>query len=153
MSTRNLLIASLLGGALSLLLVNTPVVNLVNCLLCVGFWGPAILAVWVYKRLTGSVTLGQAVAIGALSGVWAGVIGFLLSFAGLAGAEGVLNSLRPLLPPDSLPNLEEEAPAWAGTLITLAGVLVDIALGALGGLIGGALFKARPLTAAGPGNA
>jgi hypothetical protein len=147
MNTRNLLIASLLGGGLSLLLVNTPVVNLVNCLLCVGFWGPAILAVWVYKRLTGSVTLGQAVAIGALAGVWAGVIGFFLSFAGLAGAEGLLNSLRPLLPADSLPNLEQQAPAGAGMLITLVGVLVDIALGALGGLIGGSLFKPKPATA------
>jgi hypothetical protein len=74
-NTRNLLLASLIGGAVSLILTNVPVINLVNCLLCAGFWAGPLFAVWIYKRQTGSVTLGQGVAIGALAGVWSGVIG------------------------------------------------------------------------------
>ncbi|MCJ7796332.1 MAG: hypothetical protein MUQ56_06140, partial [Thermoleophilia bacterium] len=64
MNTKNLLIASLVGGVAITLLANVPILNFINCLLCAGFWAGAILAVWLYKRQTGTVTLGQAVAVG-----------------------------------------------------------------------------------------
>ena len=75
MNTKNLIIASLIGGLISIILSNVPIINLVNCLLCAGFWLGPLFAVWFYKRQTGTVTLGQGAAIGALAGVWAGVFG------------------------------------------------------------------------------
>jgi hypothetical protein len=146
MNTKNLLIASLVGGLVSTVLSNVPILNLVNCLLCAGFWGGAILAVWLYKRLAGSVTLGQGTAVGTLAGVWAGAIGFALSLVGLAGAEALMNSYAQFLPAEA--GME---PALAGpmsVLFNLMGVLTNIAFGAIGGLIGGAIFKTR--TAAPP---
>jgi hypothetical protein len=137
MNAKNLIIASLAGAAVSLVLANVPILNLVNCLLCVGFWGSALFAVWLYHRMTGSVTLGQAVAIGTLAGFWAGLFGFLLSFVGLAGAGALLNSYKTFLPADT----SIQMPAASGIPFTLAGVCVDLVFGSIGGLIGGLIFR------------
>ena len=101
MNTKNLLISSLVGGLVITVLANVPILNFINCLLCAGFWGGAVLAVWLYRRQSGSMTLGQAVGVGALSGLFAGVIGFLLSFTGLTGAQALLDSYAQFAPPDA----------------------------------------------------
>jgi hypothetical protein len=137
MNAKNLIIASLAGAVISLLLANMPVLSLVNCLLCVGFWGSAVFAVWLYQRMTGSVTLGQAVTIGTLAGVWAGLFGFLLSFVGVAGAAALVNSYKSVLPSSAGITMPPES----GLPFTLAGVCVDIVFGAIGGLIGGLIFR------------
>jgi hypothetical protein len=139
--TRNLLLASLIGGAVSLILTNVPVINLVNCLLCAGFWAGPLFAVWIYKRQTGSVTLGQGVAIGALAGVWSGVIGLLLSLVNLAGIQAVMDSLAVLAPEGT--DLGESLGTVESTLLNLGGVAFEIGIGAVGGLIGGALFRTK----------
>jgi hypothetical protein len=139
MNIKNLIIASLIGGVVSLIAVNVPFLNLVNCLLCIGFWGSAVLAVWIYQRMTGSVTLGQAVVIGMATGLWAGVIGFGLSFIGLAGGAALANSFKMVAPAEA----KIDIPEGSGVIFNLCGVGVDIAFGAIGGLIGGALFRPR----------
>ena len=101
MNTKNLWIASLSGAVLTTLVSNLPFIGFVNCLLCGGFWGSAIFAVWLYRRLSGAVTIRQGVKIGLLTGLLAGLLGFGLSFAGLAGAQGFLNSAQSLLPADA----------------------------------------------------
>ena len=141
MNTKNLLIASLIGGVISIALSNIPIISLVNCLLCAGFWGGALFAVWFYKRQTGSVTLGQGVIIGTLAGVWAGILGFILSLIGWAGIGPMMDSLARVLPPDAQVDLPK--PGLESTLFNLAGVVVDIVFGAIGGLIGGLIFKTK----------
>ena len=142
MNTRNLLIASLVGGVASTILSNVPVLDLVNCLLCAGFWGGPLLAVWLYKRQTGTVSLGQAVAVGTVAGIWAGVFGFALSLAGLAGVAALMKSYAPFLPPEAGVGSVPSGPA--SVLINLVGVGVNILFGAIGGLIGGAIFRTKP---------
>jgi hypothetical protein len=122
-----------------------PIINLVNCLLCAGFWAGPLLAVWIYKRQTGSLTLGQGVAIGALAGVWSGLIGLLLSLVNLAGIQSVIESYA-LLVPQGL-DLGEPMGGVESTLLNLGGVAFEIVLGAIGGLIGGALFRTKPAVA------
>jgi hypothetical protein len=139
MNTKNLWIASLSAAALSLLVSNLPFIGFVNCLLCAGFWGSAIFAVWLYRRLSGTVTVNQGVKIGALSGLIAGVIGFGLSFLGLAGAQGFLNGAQDLLPADATQGMQD-IPAWGGMIFNLLGVIFNAGFGALGGWIGGAIF-------------
>jgi len=141
MNTKNLLIASLVGGLAITILANVPILNFVNCLLCAGFWGGAILAVWLYKRQTGSITLGQATAVGTLAGVFAGLIGFLLSFTGLTGAQALLDSYAQFAPADAA---AMEPLAGVGAIaFNFLGLLTNIVFGAIGGLIGGAIFKTR----------
>ena len=87
MNTKNLLIASLAGGLISIVLVNTPFVNLINLLLCAGFWIGPIFAVWLYRRLGGALMLREAVITGLLAAAWHALFGLLLSPLGLAGPE------------------------------------------------------------------
>ena len=142
MNSKNLLTASLVGGLVSTILSNVPIINLVNCLLCAGFWAGPLLAVWMYKRQGGALSLAQGIGIGALAGVWAGLFGFLLSFVGLAGAGALMQSYAKFLPPDA--GVQEPLVGPASILFNLIGVGVNIMFGAIGGLIGGAMFRSKP---------
>ncbi len=139
MNTKNLWIASLSGATLSLLLANLPFIGFVNCLLCSGFWGSAIFAVWLYRRLGSMVSIRQGVKVGALSGLIAGLLGFALSFIGLAGAQGFLNNAQQFLPADATQGIED-IPAWGAYTFNFLGVLLEVGFGALGGWIGAVIF-------------
>lgn len=147
MNTKNLLIASLTGGLISLVLVNTPFVNLINLLICAGFWIGPIVAVWLYRRLGGTLTLSQAILTGILAGVWHALFGLLLSPLGLAGAGGLLNEVRPFMAAPDFSNLENALTGVGGVLFSLVAVAIDVGFGLLGGLIGGAVFGPRRTTA------
>ena len=147
MNTRSLWIASLSGAVLTTLVSNLPYIGLVNCLVCAGFWGSAIFAVWLYRRLSGTPTVRQSLIIGGLTGLLSGVLGFALSFAGLAGLQGLLNSTAPLLPPDAIQGASD-IPAWGAIVFNLMGVVFNIVFGTLGGWIAGTIFNRKPGTAA-----
>jgi hypothetical protein len=147
MNTKYLLAASLVGGLISTVLVNTPYVNLINLLACTGFWVGPLVAVWLYRRLVGTPTLGQAVVIGLMAGAWHGLLGVVLSPLGLAGAGGLLNQLRPFMSAQDWPGLEPALTGVGGLIFNLVGVAFDLAFGLIGGLIGGAIFRARRITA------
>jgi hypothetical protein len=143
MNTKHLVIASLTGGLISTVLVNTPFVNWLNLLLCAGFWIGPVVAVWLYRRQDGTVNFSQAMLIGMLAGVWHGLIGVLLSPLGLAGAGGVLNGLQQILPAQDLPDVLPALTGIGGLLFNMVGVAIDLAFGFIGGLIGGAIFGVR----------
>lgn len=145
MNTKHLLAASAAGGLVSAVLVNTPFVNLVNVLVCAGFWLGPVAAVWLYRRLAGPLTMRQAINVGLLAGVWHGVFGLLLSPLGLAGAGGLLSGLRPFLSAQDLPELESSLTGLGGLVFNLFGVVVDMVFGLIGGAAGGAIFRgSRP---------
>ncbi len=147
MNTKHLLTASLAGGLISIVLANAPYLNLINVLLCAGFWIGPIVAVWLYRRLDGTLTLRQAIVTGILAGAWHGLFGLLLSPLSLAGAGSLLNELRPLVSAQDWPNVETSLTGVGGMLFNLFGVAIDIVFGFLGGLIGNAIFGARRATA------
>ena len=117
MNTKNLIVSSLIGGAVIAAISNIPVINLINCLLCIGYWGGAILAVWLYKFVVGLVSL--------------------------AGIGAALSAVEQVLPPDSL-GLESGFIESMALLINVLMIFLAIFLGALGGLIGGAIFQTKP---------
>lgn len=147
MNTKHLVVASLVGGLISLVLVNTPFVNLINLLVCGGFWAGPIFAVWLYQRMSGTLTFRDAVITGVLAGVWHGLFGLLLSPLGLAGAGGLLQGVRPFMSGQDLANLETSLTGAGGMLFNLVGVMIDFVFGFIGGLIGGAIFGPRRATA------
>src|SRR5512142_2176298 len=102
MNTKKLWIAALVAAVVTTAVSNLPLVEFVNCLLFAGFWGSAVFGVWLYRRLTGTVTITQAVVVGLLTGICAGAMGLGLSFANLAGAQGILTRLTLVLPPESM---------------------------------------------------
>jgi hypothetical protein len=139
MNTKKLWIAALTAAVVTTAVSNLPLLEFVNCLLFAGFWGSAIFGVWLYRRLTGSVTLKQAVMIGALTGLCAGIMGFTLSFVNLAGAQGMLTRLSLVLPPESMQNAQD-IPASSILGFNLVGVLFNVIFGTMGGWIGGAIL-------------
>ncbi len=140
MNKRNLWIAVLSGGVLTTLVSNLPLVDLVNFLCFAGFWGSAIFAVWLYRRLSGSLTIGEGLRLGALIGLCAGGLGFALSFLGLAGFQGTVNELAQILPAEDMQAIQN-VPAWGILVFNLVGVLFNVIFGTIGGWIGGALFR------------
>jgi hypothetical protein len=141
MNSKYFWIACLSGAVLTTLVSNLPVLGMVNCLLCAGFWGSALFAVWLYRRLSGALTVRQGVSIGALTGAFAGLFGFLLSFIGLAGAGGLFNAYGKILPADALQGMDSMVSTLGGIVFTLIGVLFNVIFGTIGGWIGGAIFK------------
>lgn len=144
MNTKNLLIASLIGAVVTTALANIPIINLLNCLLCLPFWGGPLLAAWYYKRQSGELTMNYAISVGALTGLFAGILGFLLSLVGMAGASGLANQLGQYFPADSVPPDFLTGPM--AFLFTFAGVLTNIVFGVIGGLIAGAVLKQKSPT-------
>lgn len=147
MNTKHLLVASLVGGLISIALVNTPFVNLINLLICAGFWIGPIVAIWLYRRFSGTLTLREALIIGMSAGAWHALFGLMLSPLGLAGAGGIFNDLRPFMSAQDLPDLETALTGVGGMMFNLAGMVIDVAFGFIGGLIGGAIFGPRRATA------
>ncbi len=148
MNAKSLWIAALSGAILTTLLSNLPLLGFVNCLVCAWFWGCAIFAVWLYQRMSGSAaTTRQGLAIGALTGLLAGLFGFLLSFVGLAGMQGLMNGTESFLPPDATKGLAD-VPAWGALVFNLFGVFFNIAFGTLGGWLGTVLLNRKPAPAA-----
>ena len=143
MNIKNLIISSLIGGVVIAAIANIPVLNFVNCLLCIGYWAGAILAVWLYKRFEDTLTLGQGVAVGALAGVWSGIINFIVGLITAAGFATAFTALEQVLPPDTL-GLSSDFLASMAILVYVFGFIMNIFLGTLGGLIGGAIFQTKP---------
>ena len=147
MNSRHLLVASLTGGLISIVLVNTPYISLVNLLICAGFWIGPVAAVGIYRRLNVTVTVREAIFAGVLAGVWHGLFGLLLSPLGMAGAGGLLQEFQPFMSVSDWTQLESSLTGFGGILFNLFGVAFDIVFGLLGGLIGSAIFKARRIAA------
>lgn len=144
MNAKNLWVACLSGAVITTLISNLPIIGLVNCLLCAGFWGSAIFSVWLYRRLSGAVTVGQGVRVGALTGLCAGVLGFLLGFIGLTGAAGLTHVFSSYLPADTAQGMDSTMQALGSIVFNLIGVVFNIIFGTIGGWIGGAIFKTNP---------
>lgn len=143
MNIKNLIISSLIGGIVIAAVANIPVLNFVNCLLCIGYWAGAILAVWLYKRFEGTLTLGQGVAVGAVAGLWSGLINFVIGLLSAAGIATIISAIDQVIPAETL-DLDGDFIASMAVLINVFLVLFNIFLGTIGGLVGGAIFQTKP---------
>jgi len=143
MNTKNILITGLVGAIITLALTNIPFVSLVNCLICAGFWVGPLFATWMYKRMSGTLTTKEGIWVGVTAGIIAGVLGFLLSFVGAAGAAGVINQFNSMVPVEDQIDMSGMEGGILNIAVTSFGILFDIIVGGIAGLIGAAIFKDR----------
>jgi hypothetical protein len=134
MNFKNLAIAGLVGAGVSVFFSSVPILNFTNCLFCAPYWAGAILAVWIYRRLTGWLTLGQGVVIGLAAGMLATLISLALSLFGLINSADLMNKVQSVV--SSNPNI----PVQTGINFN-CGIGIEFIFGLIGGLIGGALFR------------
>jgi hypothetical protein len=154
MNTRSFLFATLIAGAAMGLLGNLPVLNLVNCLLCVWVWLGGALAVILYRRFQGGApipTAGQGAGLGAVAGLIGAVVGFGVYLLTAAITAPIMQGLIRALEVEGglFPQPLDSGGALGGALFFL---LVDLGLyplfGALGGLITANMLKSRETTVA-----
>jgi hypothetical protein len=143
MNMKNILITGLVGAIITLLLTNIPFVNLVNCLICAGFWLGPLFATWLYKRMSGTLSTKEGIWVGVTAGVIAGVIGILLSFVGAAGIAGFVNQINMVVPPEDQIDMGGLEGGIFNIVGTFIGVIFDILVGAIAGYIGTLIFKDR----------
>jgi hypothetical protein len=78
MNTRSFLLSTLIAGVVIGFLANLPVLNLINCALCIWVWIGGILAVLLYRRFQHGgpgPSVGQGAGLGALSGLIGALVG------------------------------------------------------------------------------
>jgi hypothetical protein len=146
MNTKNILITGLVGAVITLILTNVPFISLVNCLVCAGWWVGPLFATWLYKRMSGTLSTKEGIWVGVAAGAIAGVIGFFLSFANLAGISGMLNQLNSILPAESQIQLGGVEAGIFNLIGTSIGIIIDIVFALIAGYIGALIFKDKTNT-------
>lgn len=96
MNTRSLLLSALIAGVVIGLLGNLPLLNLVNCILCIWAWAGGSLAVFLYRRFQPGepgLTTAQGVWLGALSGLFGALVGAVVFIITSSLSIPLMNSL------------------------------------------------------------
>jgi hypothetical protein len=153
-------------GALAMTALSTiPLLSTVNCLCCAGIMGGAVLGVWFYKKNFPSdqpFTVGNGAMIGTLSGLIAGVLTSVinaLEYGMFASDFSTTFQSRieeafeqATVDPAAMQQLDQIRDAIAQLaaqpvalflLLILFNEILFTAFGALGGVIGGNIFKTR----------
>lgn len=143
LNNSSMFFAAGVAGAVAGLASSLPIINLLNCLLCGWIWIGGIAAVYLYNgREPIKLQPAQGALVGALAGVVASIVTVVLSMAlgGFGVAAASLND------PEIAQYLDqfggrEVVGGLAASFGLVCNVVIYGGFGALGGLIGAALFK------------
>jgi hypothetical protein len=150
MNTRALFLSALIAGLVTGVLGSLPLLNLVNCFLCLWVWLGGALAVWLYRRYRPGdpgLSPAQGAGLGAAAGLIGALTGFLVFLVtGAISAPLIERLMRLVEMEDAIPVRTGSGGIIVQALIFLAIDLVLYPLfGALAGLIAAnVMFKNRP---------
>ncbi len=151
MDTRSFLFSTLIAGVAIGLFGNLPVLNLINCALCIWVWLGGILAVFLYRwfqKGKPGPSVAQGAGLGALSGLIGALVGAVVFAVTSPLSVPLFNNLARTL------GVEGDLPFRAGGFGEIIGaafifLIIDAVLypifGALGGVIA-ASFTKEPRT-------
>ena len=142
------LVGGIAGGLLATVLV-LPQITALETVACLGYVGCGLLAVWHYtKENTLTIKAGQGVGLGALAGVYGGLIASSLSwfFRAMGVLPGAEEAIQQLEEAGALDSGGGDFAVWLIEFsMGIGGVLLAVAMGAvlalIGGAIGAAVFK------------
>jgi hypothetical protein len=147
MNSRAFLLSTLIAGSAMGLLGNLPLLNLINCCLCLWIWLGGALAVILYRRFNPEgvgATAGQAVLLGIVAGLIAAVVGALVFLVTAPISMPLFNSLARSL------QIQGDLPLQSNSFGDVLGAsviffVIDVVLyslfGALGAMIAASLTK------------
>lgn len=150
MNSRSFILSAVIAGVVIGVLGNLPVLNILNCFLCIWVWAGGILAVFLYRRFehgAGVLTSAQGAGLGALSGLIGAFVGVVVYALTAFISMPLFNSLARSL--DIQGDLPWDAGGFPGILASaLFFLVVDAILyplfGALSGLITASLLRPQP---------
>lgn len=149
LNTSSLLYAAGIAGVVAGIGSSAPILGLFNCLLCGWFWAGGAAAVYLYnKKEAQSLDIGKGLLIGALTGLIAIVVGAALGIAlssvGFSSVDLSTIQNDPELAPylDQIGGAEGFVAIAAG-LGLICSLSFGVVFGALGGLLGSAIFKKK----------
>jgi hypothetical protein len=139
----------LIGGVVIGLLGNLPVLNLINCLLCIWVWVGGVLSVFLYRRLQQGqlgLTPAQGAGLGAIAGLVGALFGALVYALTSSLSTPLFNSIARLFQVEGdLPF--QSGDLWGLLISTLIFCTVDAVLypvfGALSGFLTVSLLQGR----------
>jgi hypothetical protein len=156
------LMPALYGGIIMAVISSIPFLNIVNCLCCAGILFGGFMAVFFYQKDLAPgqppLTNGDALQLGALSGLFGAIIGIGLMLAMYytignpsARAMGDLImgfydkiGLADKIPPEQLQEMQEQFDnPTLSPVSLLGGLILDPLFGLLGGLIGYMVYKPK----------
>lgn len=144
---------SIMIGALTVGVLSTSYLGLLNILCCLGVIIGAVVAVWHYTdtyalTITGGTGAGIGASAGALGAVISTLLTLLLLGIGLEGGgveDLMMDFFRGMMTEEQLREIEaqqEDARTAMGWITnTLIGAVIFAIFGAIGGAIGAAVFK------------
>ncbi len=96
MNTRSFILSALIAGIVTGLLGNLPVLNFINCFICLWVWVGGFFAVFLYRRFqkggTG-LSAGQGAGLGAVTGLIGALFGTLVYITTSALSMPLMNRL------------------------------------------------------------
>jgi hypothetical protein len=153
---------ALMGGLVMGVLSGLPFVNVANCC-CLWVIGGGLLAAYIMQQNHPEpVTVGDGAAVGLLAGVIGAVVWQLISITvgllmGSVGSELIQHAMEGArdVPPEVgqlLEGLRSGTPtaAWLSLVFTFT-LAISAVFSTLGGVLGAALFRMKPSSAAPPG--
>lgn len=146
MNTRSFLLSALIAGAVLGTLANLPLLNLINCVLCLWVWLGGIFAVWLYRRYqpAQALTPGQGAGLGAVAGVIGVLVGTVVYALTSAITMPMMNTIAQAL---QIEGTEALGGGGFPAMLLTTGIFFCINLvlyplfGAIGGLIAGSIWK------------
>jgi hypothetical protein len=159
MNSRSFVLSTLIAGVVMGVLANLPLLNFLNCILCLWIWVGGILGVFLYKQFQhgeSALTPGQGAGLGALAGLIGVVVGLVVYAATSFISMPMMAALaRYLRVQGDLPFNQVGPWAMISTAIffTLVNMVAYPAFGALSGFVGGSLIQAKAPPPAPPADA
>ena len=153
MNTRAFLLSAGIAGLAAGILGNLPLLNLVNCILCVWVWLGGVLAVYLYRRYRPAdpgLTAAQGAGLGAVTGLIAAVVGFVVFLVSGSLSLPLMERMARAFQLEG--DLPLQTGGWGGMIVqALIFLALDLVLyplfGALAGMIAANVFWKRPAAA------
>lgn len=130
------------------LLGNLPLLNFVNCILCIWAWLGGAMAVVLYRRSqagTPVVSTGQGAGLGALAGLVGAIVGVITYLLTASLSAPLMTSMMQTLNMNLPTGMQNPGSVlgWALILLVIDLVLYPL-FGGLGGLITANILKPKP---------
>ena len=154
MNSRSFILSALISGAIIGLLANLPILNIINCFLCIFVWLGAVAAIFIYRGFqhgTLGLTTGQGAGLGALAGLIGAFVGIFVNILTGFISQPIFNGIANYFQIGDLPFRSNDLPSiiLSGFFFLIIDAIFYPLFGALSGLITVSIMRGGSQTKSG----